>query len=122
MAYKIIEKRQLVPDVHLMNIQAPDVAAAAKAGQFIILRIDEAGERIPLTIADYNADEGSVTIIFQEMGKTTKQLAKMSAGEELLDFVGPLGKESEVEKLGTVVLVGGGVGIAPIYPQAKEYR
>lgn len=105
-----------------MNIQAPDVAAAAKAGQFIILRIDEAGERIPLTIADYNADEGSVTIIFQEMGKTTKQLAKMSAGEELLDFVGPLGKESEVEKLGTVVLVGGGVGIAPIYPQAKEYR
>jgi ferredoxin--NADP+ reductase/dihydroorotate dehydrogenase electron transfer subunit len=122
MAYKITEKRQLVPDVHLMNIQAPDVAAAAKAGQFIILRIDEAGERIPLTIADYNADEGSVTIIFQEMGKTTKQLAKMSAGEELLDFVGPLGKESEVEKLGTVVLVGGGVGIAPIYPQAKEYR
>jgi len=121
MAYKITEKRQLVPDVHLMNIQAPDVAAAAKAGQFIILRIDEAGERIPLTIADYNADEGSVTIIFQEMGKTTKQLAKMSAGEELLDFVGPLGKESEVEKLGTVVLVGGGVGIAPIYPQAKEY-
>lgn len=122
MAYKITEKRQLVPDVHLMNIQAPDVAAAAKAGQFIILRIDEAGERIPLTIADYNADEGSVTIIFQEMGKTTKQLAKMSAGEELLDFVGPLGKESEVETLGTVVLVGGGVGIAPIYPQAKEYR
>jgi len=122
MAYKIIEKRQLVPDVHLMNIQASDVAAAAKAGQFIILRIDEAGERIPLTIADYNADEGSVTIIFQEMGKTTKQLAKMSAGEELLDFVGPLGKESEVEKLGTVVLVGGGVGIAPIYPQAKAYR
>ncbi|MCD4822107.1 MAG: sulfide/dihydroorotate dehydrogenase-like FAD/NAD-binding protein [Methanococcoides sp.] len=122
MAYKITEKRQLVPDVHLMNIQASDVAAAAKAGQFIILRIDEAGERIPLTIADYNADEGSVTIIFQEMGKTTKQLAKMSAGEELLDFVGPLGKESEVEKLGTVVLVGGGVGIAPIYPQAKEYR
>ncbi|MCM1986271.1 MULTISPECIES: sulfide/dihydroorotate dehydrogenase-like FAD/NAD-binding protein [Methanococcoides] len=122
MAYKIIEKRQLVPDVHLMNIQASDVAAAAKAGQFIILRIDEAGERIPLTIADYDSDEGSVTIIFQEMGKTTKQLAKMSAGEELLDFVGPLGKESEIEKLGTVVLVGGGVGIAPIYPQAKAYR
>ncbi len=105
-----------------MNIQASDVAAAAKAGQFIILRIDEAGERIPLTIADYDSDEGSVTIIFQEMGKTTKQLAKMSAGEELLDFVGPLGKESEIEKLGTVVLVGGGVGIAPIYPQAKAYR
>ena len=122
MAYKIVEKRQLVPDVHLMNIEAPDVAAAAKPGQFIILRIDEEGERIPLTIADYDVDEGFVTIIFQEMGKTTKQLAKMAAGDELQDFVGPLGKASEIEKIGTVVLVGGGVGIAPIYPQAKAYR
>ncbi|MEL4305577.1 sulfide/dihydroorotate dehydrogenase-like FAD/NAD-binding protein [Methanococcoides sp. LMO-2] len=122
MAYKIIEKRQLVPDVHLMNIEAPDVAAAAKPGQFIILRIDEEGERIPLTIADYDVDKGFVTIIFQEMGKTTKQLAKMASGDELQDFVGPLGKASEIEKIGTVVLVGGGVGIAPIYPQAKAYR
>ncbi|WP_445474780.1 sulfide/dihydroorotate dehydrogenase-like FAD/NAD-binding protein [Methanococcoides methylutens] len=122
MAYKIVEKRQLVPDVHLMNIEAPDVAAAAKPGQFIILRIDEEGERIPLTIADYNVDEGFVTIIFQEMGKTTKQLAKMAAGDELQDFVGPLGKASEIEKIGTVVLVGGGVGIAPVYPQARAYR
>ncbi|UGV40054.1 sulfide/dihydroorotate dehydrogenase-like FAD/NAD-binding protein [Methanococcoides orientis] len=122
MAYKIVEKRQLVPDVHLMNIEAPDVAAAAKPGQFIILRIDEEGERIPLTIADYDVDEGFVTIIFQEMGKTTKQLAKMAAGDELQDFVGPLGKASEIEKIGTVVLVGGGVGIAPVYPQARAYR
>ncbi|WP_135609439.1 sulfide/dihydroorotate dehydrogenase-like FAD/NAD-binding protein [Methanococcoides sp. AM1] len=122
MAYKIVEKRQLVPDVHLMNIEAPDVAAAAKPGQFIILRIDEEGERIPLTIADYDVEEGFVTIIFQEMGKTTKQLAKMAAGDELQDFVGPLGKASEIEKIGTVVLVGGGVGIAPVYPQARAYR
>lgn len=122
MAYKIVEKRQLVPDVHLMNIEAPDVAAAAKPGQFIILRIDEEGERIPLTIADYDVAEGFVTIIFQEMGKTTKQLAKMAAGDELQDFVGPLGKASEIEKIGTVVLVGGGVGIAPVYPQARAYR
>jgi ferredoxin--NADP+ reductase/dihydroorotate dehydrogenase electron transfer subunit len=105
-----------------MNIEAPDVAAAAKPGQFIILRIDEEGERIPLTIADYDADKGFVTIIFQEMGKTTKQLAKMASGDELQDFVGPLGKASEIEKIGTVLLVGGGIGIAPVYPQARAYR
>ncbi|WP_048205895.1 sulfide/dihydroorotate dehydrogenase-like FAD/NAD-binding protein [Methanococcoides methylutens] len=122
MAYKIIEKLQLAPNVHLMNIEAPDVAAAAKPGQFIILRIDEEGERIPLTIADYDVDKGFVTIIFQEMGKTTKQLGKMSSGDELQDFVGPLGKASEIEKIGTVVLVGGGIGIAPVYPQARAYR
>ena len=112
----------MAPVLHLMKIQAPDVAKAAKAGQFIILRIDENGERIPLTIADFDREEGTVTIIFQEMGKTTKQLATKVAGDEIEDFVGPLGKASEVEKLGTVVLVGGGVGIAPIYPQAKAYR
>ncbi|NOR46785.1 MAG: sulfide/dihydroorotate dehydrogenase-like FAD/NAD-binding protein, partial [Methanosarcinaceae archaeon] len=89
---------------------------------FIILRIDETGERIPLTIADFNVDEGYVTIIFQEMGKTTKQLAKLTTNDKLQDFVGPLGQPSEIEKLGTVVLVGGGVGVAPIYPQAKAYR
>jgi ferredoxin--NADP+ reductase/dihydroorotate dehydrogenase electron transfer subunit len=122
MSYKILEKYQMAPVLHLMKIQAPDVAKAAKAGQFIILRIDENGERIPLTIADFDREEGSVTIIFQEMGKTTKQLATMGAGDELEDFVGPLGKASEIEKLGTVMLVGGGVGIAPIYPQVKAYR
>jgi len=98
------------------------VAKAAKAGQFIILRIDEHGERIPLTIADYDPNEGYVTIIFQVVGKTTRQLAKMSEGDILEDFVGPLGTPSDVEKLGTIILVGGGVGIAPIYPQAKAYR
>ncbi|HJH30055.1 MAG TPA: sulfide/dihydroorotate dehydrogenase-like FAD/NAD-binding protein [Methanosarcinaceae archaeon] len=122
MTYNILEKYEMVPTVHLMKIQAPDVAKAAKAGQFIILRIDENGERIPLTIADFNVDEGYVTIIFQEMGKTTKQLAKLTTDDKLQDFVGPLGQPSKIEKLGTVVLVGGGVGVAPIYPQAKAYR
>jgi NAD(P)H-flavin reductase len=97
------------------------VAKAAKAGQFIILRIDEKGERVPLTIADFDRNTGTVTVIFQEMGKTTKQLAKLSAGDSLEDFVGPLGTPADVRKLGTVILVGGGVGIAPIYPQAKAY-
>jgi len=122
MTYNILEKYEMVSTVHLMKIQAPDVAKAAKAGQFIILRIDENGERIPLTIADFNVDEGYVTIIFQEMGKTTKQLAKLTTDDTLQDFAGPLGRPSEIEKLGTVVLVGGGVGVAPIYPQAKAYR
>jgi len=122
MTYQILEKYEMVPTVHLIKIHAPDVAKAAKPGQFIILRIDETGERIPLTIADYDVNEGSVTIIFQEMGKTTKQLAKLDAGGEIEDFVGPLGKPSEIGKLGTVVLVGGGVGVAPVYPQAKAYH
>ncbi len=112
----------MVHQVHLMKVLAPDVARAAKPGQFVIIRIDEQSERIPLTVADYNVVEGSVTIIFQEMGKTTKQLATLKAQDELQDFVGPLGTPSEIEKLGTVVLVGGGVGVAPVYPQAKAYK
>jgi NAD(P)H-flavin reductase len=122
MSYTILEKKQIAPQVHLMKVLAPDVAKAAKAGQFIILRIDETSERIPLTIADFDADEGYVTIIFQEMGKTTKQLAQMTDRDVLLDFVGPLGRHADVRKLGTVILVGGGVGIAPVYPQVKAYR
>jgi ferredoxin--NADP+ reductase/dihydroorotate dehydrogenase electron transfer subunit len=102
-------------------VDAPDVAKAAKAGQFIILRINELGERIPLTIADFEKEKGTVTVIFQEMGKTTKQLAKLSAGGFLEDFVGPLGTPSDVRKLGTVILVGGGIGVAPLYPQAMAY-
>jgi NAD(P)H-flavin reductase len=121
MAYKILEKEEIAPSVHRMVIHAPDVAKAAKAGQFIILRIDELGERIPLTIADFEKEKGTVTLIFQEMGKTTKQLAKLSAGESLEDFVGPLGTPSDVKKLGTVILVGGGIGVAPLYPQAIAY-
>ena len=121
MSYKILKKEEVAPAVHRMEINAPDVAKAAKAGQFIILRIDEKGERIPLTIADFNPETGTVAVIFQEMGKTTKQLATLSAGGFIEDFVGPLGTPSDVRKVGTVILVGGGVGVAPIYPQAKAY-
>ncbi len=122
MAYKILEKEEIAPSVHRTVIDAPDVAKAAKAGQFIILKIDEEGERIPLTIADFNPEKGTITVIFQEMGKTTKQLGKLSAGDFLEDFVGPLGTPADIRKLGTVILVGGGVGVAPIYPQAKAYK
>jgi len=122
MAYKILEKEEIAPSVHRMVVDALDVAKAAKAGQFIILRIDELGERIPLTIADFEKEKGTVTVIFQEMGKTTKQLGKLCSGDSLQDFVGPLGTPSDIRKLGTVILVGGGVGVAPIYPQAKAYK
>jgi len=116
--FKIVERKELAPKIKLFEIEAPDVARKARPGQFIILRIDEEGERIPLTIADFNADKGTITIIFQEVGKTTELLGEMEAGEFILDFVGPLGCASEIEKFGTVVCIGGGVGVAPVYPIA----
>ena len=120
--YEIIEKEVLSENVKLMKIKAPLVAKKAQAGQFIILRIDEKGERIPLTIADYDRKEGFVTIIFMEVGKTTKQLGTMKVGDELLNFAGPLGVASEIEKFGTVVCIGGGVGIAPLYPIVRALK
>lgn len=120
--YEIIEKRVLSDAVKLMKIKAPLVAKKAKAGQFIILRINESGERIPLTIADYDRDKGTVTIIFMEVGKTTKQLGKMKVGDFLMNFAGPLGVPSEIKKYGTVVMIGGGVGIAPLYPIVRELK
>jgi NAD(P)H-flavin reductase len=122
MSFKILKINQLVPTIHQMIITAPKIALKAQAGQFVILRINETGERIPLTIADFDRDNGTITTIFQEIGKTTRQLATAVAGDELLDFVGPLGNPSLVEPLGTVVCVGGGVGVAPIYPIARAHK
>ena len=118
--YKILEKKIMSETVKLMKIKAPLVAKKAVAGQFIILRIDEKGERIPLTIADYDRKEGTVTVIFMEVGKTTKQLGTLKVGDSLLNFAGPLGQPSEIEKFGTVVCIGGGVGIAPLFPIIRE--
>ena len=120
--YEILEKKVLSATVKLMKIKAPLVAKKALAGQFIILRIDEKGERIPLTIADYDRKNGTITVIFMEVGKTTKQLGKMKVGDKLLNFAGPLGQPSEIEKYGTVVCIGGGVGIAPLYPIIRELK
>lgn len=120
--YEIIEKQVLSDNVKLMKIKAPLVAKSANAGQFIILRIDEEGERIPLTIADYDKKDGTITIIFMEVGKTTKQLGLMKEGDKLLNFAGPLGVASEIEKYGTVVCIGGGVGIAPLYPIIRALK
>lgn len=118
--FEILEKRSLNPTVTLMKISAPRVAAKAEPGQFIILRTDENGERIPLTIADFDREEGSVTIIFQIVGATTEKLNHLSEGECLQDFVGPLGRATETEGLKKVAVVGGGVGCAIAYPVAKK--
>ncbi|MEA2055508.1 MAG: sulfide/dihydroorotate dehydrogenase-like FAD/NAD-binding protein [Candidatus Thermoplasmatota archaeon] len=120
--YQILEKKTLSETVKLMEINAPMVAKKAQAGQFIILRIDENGERIPLTIADYDRKEGTITIIFMEVGKTTVQLGKLKKGDKILNFAGPLGQPSEIENFGTVVCVGGGVGIAPLYPIVRALK
>ena len=120
--YEILEKKVMSEIVKLMEIKAPLVAKKAKAGQFIILRIDEQGERIPLTIADYDRKKGTITVIFMEVGKTTKQLGTMKVGDKLLNFVGPLGVATEIEKFGIVVCIGGGVGIAPLYPIVRELK
>ena len=118
--YQIKRKKELNPTVTLMEIDAPLVAAKAEPGQFIILRVDEAGERIPLTVADYDREKGTVTIIFQIVGATTEALNHKQEGEFIADFVGPLGTPSHVEGLKKVAVVGGGVGCAIAYPIAKK--
>lgn len=118
--YRIITKKTLNPTVTLMEIEAPEVAHKANPGQFIILRVDEAGERIPLTIADYDCDKGTVTIIFQIVGSTTEKLNHKNAGEYICDFVGPLGNPTDTEGKKKVAVVGGGVGCAIAYPVAKK--
>ncbi len=107
----------------LWDVKAPDVARAARPGHFIMARIDEHGERIPLTVADFNTEAGTVTVVVQAVGKTTFEMMTLKEGDALLDFIGPLGLPSDIRKHdGTVVLVGGGLGVAPIYPQLREYK
>jgi len=119
--YTILKKRNLLESVTLMVVHAPAVARKARPGQFIILRVDEDGERIPLTIAGYNREAGTVTIIYQKVGYTTQKLDTLEEGDAILDFVGPLGKASELTGLigKKVAVIGGGLGIAIAYPQAK---
>ena len=118
--YRIVKKRVLNPTVTLMEVEAPNVARKAEPGQFIILRVDENGERIPLTIAAYDREKGTITIIFQIVGATTEKLNHKEEGEYLQDFVGPLGRATETEGLKRVAVIGGGVGTAIAYPVAKK--
>lgn len=118
--FKIIKKEILSPNVKLMEVNAPYVAKKAEPGQFIILRVNEFGERTPFTIADYNREKGTITIIFQEVGQTTRLLGALEEGEYILDFVGPLGKASNFTNIKKVAVIGGGLGTAIAYPQAKK--
>ncbi len=120
--YTIIHKEPVSPTNKLMVIEAPAVARKAQPGQFVIVRVDERGERIPLTIADYDPQAGTVTLIFQEVGKSTMQMGLLKAGDALRDLVGPLGNPTEIEYYGTVICVGGGVAIAPIAPIARALK
>ncbi len=120
--YKILEKRALNPEVSLMTVFAPMAARRAKPGQFIILRIDDDGERIPLTIADFDPENGTVTVIYQKVGASTKLLDLKNTGDTLSDFVGPLGKPSELEGIKRACVIGGGLGVAIAYPQAKALK
>ncbi len=120
--YKIISSEFLAPSIKKFVIEAPKIAKKRKAGQFVIIRIDDYGERIPLTIADSNINEGTITIIVQGIGKTTKELNSLNAGEFIHDVVGPLGKPSHIENFGTAVSIGGGVGTAIAYPTAVALK
>ncbi|HUU62657.1 MAG TPA: sulfide/dihydroorotate dehydrogenase-like FAD/NAD-binding protein [Dehalococcoidia bacterium] len=120
--YEIISRETLVPNNHLFKVEAPAVARKAQAGQFVVIMIDEKGERIPLTIAGWDREEGSITIVFMEVGVTTRKLAQLKAGDYIANFIGPLGVPSHIERFGTVVCVGGGVGVAPIFPIARALK
>jgi ferredoxin--NADP+ reductase len=120
--YEILLKQDLVPNIHLLKIAAPNVAKKALPGQFVVIRINERGERIPLTIADWDREEGSVTIVFMEVGTTTHRLALLEAGDSIADFIGPLGLPTHIEHFGTVVCVAGGFAVATIVPIARALK
>ena len=129
MGYRIVHKKQLNNLVYLMDIEAPRVAKSAKPGQFVIVKIDERGERVPLTIADYDREKGTVSIVFQVVGMSSKKLSTLNEGDSLRDFVGPLGNPSDfihedIEKLKNkkFIFIAGGVGAAPVYPQVKWFK
>ncbi len=120
--YRILEKQELAPAIKMMVVEAPNAARKARAGQFVIVRVDEPGERIPLTIADHDPQQGTITLILQEVGKTTMQMGALEVGDSLVTVAGPLGHPTEIADYGTVVCVGGGVGIAPMFPIARALK
>ncbi|MCG9479472.1 MAG: sulfide/dihydroorotate dehydrogenase-like FAD/NAD-binding protein [Actinomycetia bacterium] len=120
--YKIIGKKKLTSDIDRFEVEAPLVARKAAAGQFVVIRVCEEGERIPLTIADFDPDRGLISLVSMIAGKTTSKLSRLEPGDSLTDVVGPLGKPSEIENFGNVVCVGGGVGIAPVMPIARALK
>ncbi|MBN1695761.1 sulfide/dihydroorotate dehydrogenase-like FAD/NAD-binding protein [candidate division WOR-3 bacterium] len=120
--HKILKKERIGPNLNKFVIEAPLVPRNYQPGQFVILKVDEVGERIPITIAEADKDKGTITIFVQEVGKTTYKLGELKAGDSIFDVVGPLGHPAKVEKIGTVVTIGGGVGTAIVYPETKAFK
>ncbi|MEM3615291.1 MAG: sulfide/dihydroorotate dehydrogenase-like FAD/NAD-binding protein [Candidatus Methanomethylicia archaeon] len=122
MEREILEKRELAPRIKEIKVYEPRIASKIHAGQFVIIRVDDEGERIPLTVADWDENHGVLTIVFQEVGVSTYKLGRLKVGDKLKDLLGPLGNPSEIENFGTVICVGGGVGVPAIYPIARELK
>jgi len=120
--FMVLSKEELAPQIKRIVVSAPLIAKKAKAGQFVILRVDERGERFPLTLVDWNPDKGTITLIFQEVGVSTRKLEKLNSGDYIEDIVGPLGNPTEIDKYGHVAVVGGGVGTALIYPWVRSLK
>jgi len=120
--FKIIESRMIVPNMHLLTVEAPDVARSVQPGHFVIVRAEEEGERIPLTVSDWDTQKGTISLVFLAIGRTTQKLAALRAGESLPTVVGPLGKNLEIDRFGHVVCVGGCYGIGSIYPVARALK
>jgi NAD(P)H-flavin reductase len=119
---KILKKETFSPVTFLWEVEAPDIAKAALPGHFVIVRHKEKGERVPLTIADFDKEKGTITLVIQALGKTTREMMELKEGDFLLNLAGPLGIPSHIEKVGTVVLVGGGLGVAPVFPQLRAFK
>jgi len=120
--HKVLVKRELAPKIKLLEIEAPEIAGKAQAGQFVILRLDEVGERFPLTLVDWNKSRGTITLIFLEVGVSSEKLGLLKEGDSIMDIVGPLGKPSDIEKYPLICVVGGGVGTAAAYPIARAFK
>ena len=120
--HKILVKKELAPKIKMLEIEAPEIASKAQAGQFVILRLDEVGERFPLTLVDWNKSKGSITLIFLEVGVSTEKLGELKEGDSITDIIGPLGKPSEIENFPLICVVGGGVGTAVAYPIARAFK
>jgi len=120
--YRIVKKEMYSPVTYMWEVEAPEVAQAAQPGHFLMVRMDEEGERIPLTVADFDRQRGTVTVVIQAVGKSTRQMMRLEAGDRLRDVIGPLGEASHIEPRAKVILVGGGLGVAPVYPQLRAYK
>lgn len=120
--YKVIERRMIVPNMHEFVVEAPDVARSVQAGNFVIVRPDENGERVPLSVSDWDREAGTVTVIFMQVGASTAKLARLKPGDSIPTFAGPLGRETEIEQYGTVLCIGGCYGIGSVYPIARSLK